>query len=259
MFKPYSFFQNARKIINLRFKLEEKRGRFFKVPNVREHPAFQVLVVSLAITGIVSLSQYLWTGSGTRVEITTQANPQVQSKPTLLKEPIEIPEGSPTAPANLPVEAPPEPAVQPEEEVIEDKVSAGPDWTKSQQPIQGQVVSAFSFGYAEFFDDYRLHGGIDYAAPRGTPVTAVLGGTVEAIYDHGLYGKMITVDHGDGWQSHYAPVQDVEVIPGQWVAAGTQLGRLAAPPPAEQNQGTHLHFELHHHGEPLDPSLYIKK
>ena len=126
-----------------------------------------------AITGIVSLGQYLWTGSGTRVEITTQANPQVQQKPSLLKEPIELPEGSPSAPAIVPVEELQETAMQSAQEAlpaagetVEKEAAAGPDWTKSQQPVQGQVVSAFSFGYAEFFDDYRLHGGIDYAAPR---------------------------------------------------------------------------------------------
>lgn len=256
MFKPYTFFQNARKIINLRFKMEEGRGRTFKLPRVKEHPAYRVLVAGLVITGIVSLGQYVSSGQGTRVEITTRSHPPAQSTPVLLKEPVHLPEGSPTAPAHIPAEAAEEPAGEEKEGGL--TAATGPDWTQSRKPIQGQVVAAFRFGYAEFFDDYRLHGGIDYMAPRGTPVTAVLAGTVTAIADHELYGKMITIDHGDGWESHYAPVQDVEVVPGQWVEAGTQLGRLAGSPPAEGSRGTHLHFELHQHGEPLDPSLYIK-
>lgn len=249
MFKPFVFFQNARKIINLRFKMEERRGRARQLPRVKEHPAYRVLVNGLVVIGLVAMSQYLASGQATRVEITTQAYPPVQTAPGRQEEAAALPvQSQAEAPA---------PQALPEVEA-EAALAAGPDWTKSRKPIQGQVVAAFSFGYAEFFDDYRLHGGLDYMAPRGTPVTAVLAGTVKGIYDHEWYGKMITIDHGDGWESHYAPVQDIEVVPGQWVEAGTQLGRLAAPPPAERHQGTHLHFELHHHGEPLDPSLYIR-
>jgi len=253
MFKPLVFFQNARKIINLRFKMVESRGRTLRLPRVKEHPAYRMLVNGLVLIGIVALSQYLGSGQGTRVEITTQAQPPAQNAPVLRQEPAELLEGSPSVPANSPAEAATETPQGPGE-----AAASGPDWTKSQKPIQGQVVAAFGFGFAEFFDDYRLHGGLDYLAPRGTPVTAVLAGTVTAIYDHDWYGKTITIDHGDGWESHYAPLQDIEVVPGQWVETGTQLGRLAAPLPAERHQGTHLHFELHHHGEPLDPSLYIR-
>jgi murein DD-endopeptidase MepM/ murein hydrolase activator NlpD len=258
MFRPYSFFQNARKIVNLRFKLS-RQAEESKLAKLRQHPAVNVLVMGLAIAGLASFGQYLSGDTGTKVQVITHQEEVQPATPSLAKEPAFIPEGSPTAPADVPVEVSPVPVMTTANTAQEEQPgSTGPEWARSRAPIRGQLTGGFTFGYAAFFDDYRLHSGLDYTAPKGTPVTAVLGGTVEAIYQHELFGPMITITHGEGWKSYYAPVEDVEVVLGQWVDTGFQLGRLGPPPPAERDKGTHLHFELHQHGEPVDPALYIK-
>lgn len=259
MFKPYLFFQNARKIVNLRFKLSRQAGES-RLGRMREHPAVKVMVMGLAVAGLVSFGQFVAGERGTQVQIITHQVEEQPAPPALAAEPTYIPEGSPSAPAEVPVEAHPMPVMNTANRAQEEQPgNTSPDWAKSQAPIRGKVTGGFTFGYAAFFDDYRLHSGLDYTAPKGTPITAVLGGTVEAIYQHELFGLMITISHGEGWKSYYAPVEDVEVVLGQWVDTGTQLGRLGSPPPAERDKGTHLHFELHRHGEPVDPKLYIKK
>lgn len=259
MLKPFTFFQNARKIVNLRFKLGSREEES-KLERVRQHPAVKVMVMGLAVAGLVSLGQFVWlSNNATQVKIIAHQETENQAPPVLVKEPVELPEGSPSAPADVPLEIYPVQAMTGEGAPSQGDTAggAGPDWSKSQAPVRGPITAGFTFGYAAFFDDYRLHSGLDYTAPKGSPVTAVLGGTVEAIYDHKLFGPMITVSHGEGWKSYYAPVEEVEVVLGQRVETGHRLGRLGSPPPAERDKGTHLHFELHQHGEPVDPKLYI--
>jgi len=91
-----------------------------------------------------------------------------------------------------------------------------------------------------------LHGnnGVDWAAPKGTPVVASAGGTVTiAKYGgwNGGYGKYVVIKHGNGTQTLYAHMSSVDVYSGQQLVAGQLVGRVGT---TGNSTGNHLHFEV---------------
>ncbi|WP_417482772.1 M23 family metallopeptidase [Maricaulis sp.] len=102
------------------------------------------------------------------------------------------------------------------------------------------------------------HTGIDLAAPQGTPVHAAGPGMVtyagwnyEGSQDWGL---LVAIDHGEGWVTLYAHLSDIDVVAGDPVNAGAELGQIGTTGNAT---GPHVHFELRHAGERLDPRGHV--
>lgn len=90
------------------------------------------------------------------------------------------------------------------------------------------------------------HNGIDFGAPTGTNVYAVLPGTVErATFDDGGYGFYVQVKHADGLTSVYAHLSQVRVQPGVTVKEGQLLGQTGS---TGNSTGPHLHFEVRRQG-----------
>lgn len=87
------------------------------------------------------------------------------------------------------------------------------------------------------------HGGIDVAAPLGTPILAADGGVV--LYagwtDNGA-GFAVIVDHGDGWQTFYAHLETVAARCGASIAQGAALGTVGS---TGRSTGPHLHFGVY--------------
>jgi murein DD-endopeptidase MepM/ murein hydrolase activator NlpD len=99
--------------------------------------------------------------------------------------------------------------------------------------------------------DNRFHTGIDFTAPSGANVRAAASGrVVQAGWDSGGYGYLITLWHGDGVRTMYAHLSAVLVRRGQRIAAGARLGRVGATGHAF---GPHLHFEVRVRGAAVDP------
>jgi murein DD-endopeptidase MepM/ murein hydrolase activator NlpD len=99
--------------------------------------------------------------------------------------------------------------------------------------------------------DNRFHTGIDFTAPSGANVRAAASGrVVQAGWDSGGYGYLVTLWHGDGVRTMYAHLSAVLVHRGQRIAAGARLGRVGATGHAF---GPHLHFEVRVHGAAVDP------
>ncbi|WP_394537302.1 M23/M56 family metallopeptidase [Lysobacter enzymogenes] len=105
----------------------------------------------------------------------------------------------------------------------------------------------------------RPHRGIDFAARRGTRVYAPAAALVVAATDRypegERYGKVVVLDHGDGWQTLYAHLQDFDVHEGQRIAAGAPIGRSGA---SGQATGPHLHMEVLHDGQRVDPEPLLR-
>jgi murein DD-endopeptidase MepM/ murein hydrolase activator NlpD len=99
------------------------------------------------------------------------------------------------------------------------------------------------------------HKGIDIGGRKGTPVFAAGQGRV--IYTgkafHG-YGNMILIEHGKTWATLYAHLSKIQVREGQIVKAGTAIGSMGKTGHAT---GVHLHFEVMHNKEPVDPLDYL--
>jgi murein DD-endopeptidase MepM/ murein hydrolase activator NlpD len=100
-----------------------------------------------------------------------------------------------------------------------------------------------------------VHNGLDYSGSAGDPIYAVDSGVV--VYsgwsDYG-YGNLIVIDHGNGWVSAYAHLNDVYVYCGQSVFQGATIGPMGS---TGNSTGPHLHFELSFNGGKVNPTNYI--
>jgi murein DD-endopeptidase MepM/ murein hydrolase activator NlpD len=93
------------------------------------------------------------------------------------------------------------------------------------------------------------HTGQDFAAPIGTAVTAAGAGTV-TIEHPSWAGNLVRIDHGGGVETLYAHLSRVDVVSGQTVAAGDQVGAVGSE---GNSTGPHLHFEVRLDGTAVDP------
>jgi murein DD-endopeptidase MepM/ murein hydrolase activator NlpD len=97
--------------------------------------------------------------------------------------------------------------------------------------------------------------GIDLAAYKGMTVRAAAAGRVIfAGHEPERFGRLLVIDHGNGWASAYGYLGDVSVKEGQSVRAGERIARVGAS--GEARRPT-LHFELRHDNVELDPAPYL--
>lgn len=91
----------------------------------------------------------------------------------------------------------------------------------------------------------KAHRGIDLEASEGTPVTASEEGVVEFAGEAEGYGKVVYVNHRDGYQTRYAHLQRIEVKRGDHVGRGDHLGDSGKTGNADHPEIlAHLHFEI---------------
>ena len=112
-------------------------------------------------------------------------------------------------------------------------------------PIQRYTLSS-GFGYRWG----RLHSGIDMAAPTGTPIYASDGGTVVRAGWYGGYGLCVDIQHGDGKETRYGHCSKLLVNVGDKVYQGQNISLVGN---TGHSFGSHLHFEIHINGSPVNP------
>ena len=97
-----------------------------------------------------------------------------------------------------------------------------------------------------------MHTGVDYAAPRGAPVSATAPGRVAFVGRRGGYGRVVELSHGPGTMTRYAHLSAVPdgLSVGDRVGAGDLIGRVGATGTAT---GPNLHYEVRVDGQPIDP------
>jgi murein DD-endopeptidase MepM/ murein hydrolase activator NlpD len=99
----------------------------------------------------------------------------------------------------------------------------------------------------------RMHTGVDWAAPRGTPIIAAGNGTVEkAGWDSGGYGNQTIIRHANGYESSYNHQSAIAkgVVPGAKIRQGQVIGWVGT---TGESTGPHLHYELIVNGTKVDP------
>jgi murein DD-endopeptidase MepM/ murein hydrolase activator NlpD len=98
----------------------------------------------------------------------------------------------------------------------------------------------------------KMHRGIDFAAPRGTPIYAAGDGVVERASRYGSYGKYIRVRHNSNYSTAYAHLKSYAkgVYRGKRVAQGQIIGYVGS---TGRSTGPHLHYEIFHHGKQVNP------
>ncbi|MAS13085.1 M23 family metallopeptidase (plasmid) [Nitratireductor rhodophyticola] len=116
----------------------------------------------------------------------------------------------------------------------------------------GRFTSGFGNRRHPILGYVRPHTGVDWAAPRGTPIIAPGDGTVDRAGWNGGYGRQTAIRYGDGYLTtfnHQSKIAD-GVIPGARVRQGQIIGYVGS---TGQSTGNHLHYELLINGKKVDP------
>jgi len=121
---------------------------------------------------------------------------------------------------------------------------------------RGWVSSSFGRRVDPFSGGSAFHAGIDFTARRGTEVLAAAGGVVIFSAVRHDFGKMIEINHGDGYVTRYAHQHELKVNVGEVVKRGQVIGTVGSTGRAS---GPHLHFEVLKHGRNVDPRRYIAR
>jgi murein DD-endopeptidase MepM/ murein hydrolase activator NlpD len=120
-------------------------------------------------------------------------------------------------------------------------------------PVVGHLAEGYGWVDMPWLGEWVYHTGWDIAAPVGSPVRAVAGGTVVGVQDDPLLGWEVQEAVAGGYVVTYAGLADVEVVQGESVGAGEVLARLGQPGPLEAGEGPHLHFAVSDRGAAEDP------
>lgn len=122
-------------------------------------------------------------------------------------------------------------------------------------PVPGApVTSGFGLRRHPVLGTERLHDGIDFGAPSGTPIRAAAAGRVVFAGPRGGYGTTVIIDHGNSLATLYAHQSELYVSEGSSVTAGQGIGAVGS---TGLSTGPHLHFETRVAGVPVNPLLYL--
>lgn len=117
-------------------------------------------------------------------------------------------------------------------------------------PTWGVLSSPAGWRVHPIRGDWRVHWGIDIAAPMGTQVVASRAGVVASAGTAPGYGRFIVIAHDQEWVTVYGHLSVTVVTPGIVVAQGQGIGRVGD---TGLVTGPHLHFEVRYRGRPVDP------
>jgi len=121
-------------------------------------------------------------------------------------------------------------------------------------PVDGPLMSSFGQRSDPFSGEGALHKGVDISAPIGTPVRCAADGVVSFADRFGGYGRLVIVDHGNGFETYYAHLSRIDVIEGQEIRQGEFLGAVGA---SGRVTAPHLHYEVRIGKAPVNPYRYL--
>lgn len=143
-----------------------------------------------------------------------------------------------------------------------DRLAMASTWRELQRmaypgrlPIASrQITSEFGVRVDPFTRRPARHTGLDFLAPRNTPITAAGGGRVTFAGYRPEYGNTVEIEHGEGLATRYAHASRLLVRRGQVVLPGQQIAIIGS---TGRSTGTHLHFEVLRNGRPVEPRDYL--
>ncbi len=126
-----------------------------------------------------------------------------------------------------------------------------------RKPIAGEIDLSSGFGVRmdPFVRAMAMHTGLDFRSSTGDPVRATANGTVVSAGWSGGYGRMIEIDHGNGFSTRYGHLSEILVKVGQPVKIGQTIGRVGS---TGRSTGPHLHYETRIDGEAVDPQKFLR-
>lgn len=119
-----------------------------------------------------------------------------------------------------------------------------------------RVTSGFKMRLHPILQTMRAHQGVDYGAPKGTPVRSVGDGVVEFAGTQRGYGNVVKLKHRNGHSTVYAHLSRISVRQGTSVSQGQTVGAVGATGMAT---GPHLHFEFLVNGRHRDPLIIARQ
>jgi hypothetical protein len=127
--------------------------------------------------------------------------------------------------------------------------------TPSRMPIMGSyITSGFGYRADPFGGGGQHHKGIDFKAGVGDPVLSVADGVVAFAGVKGGYGKVVDVDHGNGYVTRYAHNSRLAVKEGDLVRVGQEVARAGS---TGRSTGAHVHFEVWENGRVVNPRKFL--
>ena len=131
--------------------------------------------------------------------------------------------------------------------------------TPAIQPVSNKdldrIASGFGYRIDPIYKTVKLHPGLDFTAPAGTPIYATANGTIEtAGFGEGGYGNHVIVNHGFGYKTLYAHMVRIKAKPGQNVSRGEVIGYVGS---TGKSTGPHLHYEVIRRGQKIDPVYFF--
>lgn len=128
-------------------------------------------------------------------------------------------------------------------------------------PVRAPLLPPFdmSSGFGVRIDPFirapAMHTGLDFRGNTGDPIRATADGKVTVAGWNGGYGRMVEIDHGNGFTTRYGHMSVVNVKIGQWVKAGQFIGKIGS---TGRSTGPHLHYETRQDGDAVDPQKFLR-
>lgn len=126
------------------------------------------------------------------------------------------------------------------------------------QPVANKnlrkMASGFGYRLHPIYKTYKMHEGIDFTAPTGTPIYATGNGRVITAGPDRGYGNCVIISHGFGYQTLYGHMYRIKARIGQQVKRGELIGYVGN---TGLSSGSHLHYEVIRNGKKINPINYF--
>lgn len=131
--------------------------------------------------------------------------------------------------------------------------------TPAIQPVSNQdlnrIASGFGYRIDPIYKTPKMHAGLDFSAPQGTPIYATADGSIKlAGYGETGYGNHVIINHGYGYETLYGHMVRIKARRGQKVKRGEIIGYVGS---TGKSTGPHCHYEVHKNGRKLDPVYFF--
>src|SRR5665647_551547 len=127
------------------------------------------------------------------------------------------------------------------------------------QPVSNRDLDRIASGFGMRIDPVygtpKMHKGLDFTAPQGTPIYATGDGIVTtAGFDRGGYGNHVIINNGYGYETLFGHMVRIKVKEGQRVKRGEVIGWVGS---TGKSTGPHCHYEVHINGREVDPVYFF--
>lgn len=126
------------------------------------------------------------------------------------------------------------------------------------QPVENKdlrrISSGYGYRYHPILKMSRMHNGIDFSASNGANIYATADGVVSKASSQRGYGKIVTIDHGFGFETRYAHMRKMNVRRGQKVNRGQVIGEVGN---TGLSTAPHVHYEIRKNGRTVNPINYF--